>query len=240
MSQERPTPRLLLVEDDPVSQGFLAEALAGLPARVDVAADIAGALAHARAASHALWIVDAHLPDGDGADCLIQLRQLAATPALAVTAGASRQEMDALCAAGYLEVLQKPVGIALLQGSVRRLLGDRSGSLRVREPGPGKLLVWDEERALAAIGGNRDSLLALRKLFLDELPGLRGQVDAARARNDPQAMAALLHKLKASTGFVGAMRLNDAVSRLEQAPLDDDALLRFGFAVDDVLASNQG
>jgi DNA-binding response OmpR family regulator len=235
MSHERSPTRLLLVEDDPISRSFLSEALSALPAQVDCAQDIAGALRLAGEHRHALWLIDAHLPDGEGGDCIKALRGLRGVPvpALAITAGVSREELDELCATGFVEVLLKPVSIALLQATVRRLLGEKSDS--VREPGGGKLPVWDEARALAAIGGNRDSLQALRKLFLDELPALHQQMDDARSSGDVQSMQAVLHKLKAGCGFVGAARLAQAVTALAHDPLDADGWRRFGFAASDAL-----
>lgn len=236
MSQERRPPRLLLVEDDAVSRSFLSEALAALPSQVDAARDIAQALRLAEANPHALWLIDAHLPDGDGSDCLKALRRLHDVPALAVTAGASREELDRLCSSGFVEVLLKPVSIALLQATVQRLLGKPLHS--VHEPSRGGLPVWDEARALAAIGGNLSSLQALRKLFLDELPALRGQLADARAAEDFASMQAILHKLKAGCGFVGAARMAQAVSALAQDPGDADAWRRFEFGADDALAWN--
>lgn len=227
--------RLLLVEDDETSRYFIAEALRGLPAIVDEAADIAQALQLATASRHDLWLVDAHLPDGDGADCLQALRRLQLAPALAITAGASREELDQLCSCGYLEVLLKPVSIALLQATVLRLLGR---TLPYSSPmAHDKAPSWDEERASAAIGGNHGSMLALRRIFLEELPLLRTQVLAAHASRDGAALGAVLHKLKASCGFVGAARLLQAVLALDHAP-DDDTLARdFANAVEDTLAS---
>jgi DNA-binding response OmpR family regulator len=237
-------PGLLLIEDDATSAAFLGEALASLPAQVDVAGDIAQACALARAKPHSLWLVDAHLPDGGGLDCLRALRAVHAgggrdTPALAITAGAPREELDALCAGGFLEVLLKPVSIGLLHATVRRLLGDAGG---VAEPaaafvGGGKLPVWERDRALAAIGGNAGSLAKLRSLFLQELPLQRDQLQQAQAGNDAGAIAALLHKLRASCGFVGAARLARAVEALSRAPLDAAALRDFGHAVDDTLGA---
>jgi HPt (histidine-containing phosphotransfer) domain-containing protein len=160
------------------------------------------------------------------------------TPALAITAGAPREELDALCAGGFLEVLMKPVSVALLHGTVRRLLGDPA--TRTSAPPAGKLPVWDEARALAAIGGNRDSLLALRRLFLDELPAVREQLSRAQATGDAASVAALLHKLRASCGFAGAARLAQAVEALAGAPLDPGALQQFGFAAEDALATGLG
>lgn len=236
MSHERHLPRLLLVEDDPVSRSFLGEALAALPAQVDSAEDIAQALRLAGAGPHALWLIDAHLPDGDGGDCLQALRLLRDVPALAITAGASREELDDLCRSGFVEVLLKPISIALLLTTVRRLLGEQVDS--VREPSGATLPVWDEARALSAIGGSHSSLQALRKIFLDELPELRGQLAHARAAQDIQSMQAVLHKLKAGCGFVGAARLSQSVSELTRNPGDADAWRRFEFGADDALAWN--
>jgi CheY-like chemotaxis protein/HPt (histidine-containing phosphotransfer) domain-containing protein len=233
--------RLLLVEDDSVSAAFLAEALAGLPAIVDVAGGIAEALALARRTPHALWLVDAHLPDGDGLDCLRALRALGDTPALALTAGATRAELDALCAGGYLEVLMKPVAIALLQGTVRRLLGAPVAE-RIAEPADapasgGKLPTWEDASALAAIGGNAASLAKLRRMFLEELPAMQAQLAAAQAAGDAPAVHALVHKLRASCGFVGAARLRAAVELLARAPLEAPAMRAFDFAAEDSRAS---
>lgn len=237
-------PSLLLVEDDATSAAFLAEALASLPAQVEVAGDIAQACAFASAKPHSLWLVDAHLPDGGGLDCLRALRAVYAgsardTPALAITAGAPREELDALCAGGFLEVLMKPVAIALLHATVRRMLGAPGA---VAEPpaafvGGGKLPVWEQEHALAAIGGNAGSLAKLRNLFLQELPLQRDQLQQAQTSHDADAIAALVHKLRASCGFVGAARLARAVDALSRAPFDAAALRDFGHAVEDTLAA---
>jgi CheY-like chemotaxis protein len=233
MSQYAAPPRLLLVEDDPISMAFLLEALRTLPAQVDAASDIAQAVHLAQRHRHALWLVDAHLPDGSGSDCLAALRAIADTPALAITAGVPRQQLDELCASGFLEVLLKPMAIDLLQGTVRRLLAGR-GEM-VREP-TGKLPVWDEAQALAAIGGNPANLRALRRMFLDELPAQRQQLLRAREAGDAPAIAALLHKMLAGCAFVGAARLRQAIEQLAQAPMDAAAWQRFGFAADDALA----
>ena len=237
-------PHLLLVEDDAVSAAFLAEALRALPARVDVAGSIAEALALATA-PYAMWLVDAHLPDGDGLDCLRALRRSRALPAqaLALTAGAPRAELDALCAGGYLEVLMKPVSVALLQGTVRRLLGlasARIGEDSLRLAVGGKLPCWEDARALAAIGGNRESLRKLRALFLVELPAMGAALEAAQSAGDDDAVRALVHKLRASCGFVGATRVGAAVESLSALPLDASALRDFRFAAADTSEAEPG
>lgn len=230
--------RLLLVEDDEVSRAFLSAALASLPAQVDAVASLAGAMQSVAAAVHDLWLVDAHLPDGDGVLALAQLRSIRpGVAAIAVTAADERDVFDRLCAAGYLEVLQKPVAVAVLLGAVRRGLGQAPHApLAVRE----KLPAWDEDQALRAVGGRQEALLALRALFLDELPRQRDAAMAAVNAGDITALQAVLHKLKASAGFVGAARFLDAVAAWSSAPTDPRRRQAFDDAVDDQLtATNQ-
>lgn len=207
-------PRLLLVEDDPVSRQFLVEALSSLPARVDSAETVAEADAEAGRNDHALWLLDANLPDGDGESLLRRLRTRADTPALALTADADTARRNRLLAAGFAAVLHKPLSARALRAAVR-----------ARIAGATDVDVWDRTQALRATGGRQDFADRLRDLFLAELPAQRQQVLDALAAGSPAVAAEQLHRLKASCGFVGASRLLAAVCALGD-DLDDEALRR--------------
>jgi CheY-like chemotaxis protein len=234
-------PRLLLVEDDPISRQFLVEALRPMPATVDAAASVAEACAIAMNSRHALWLIDAHLPDGDGIECLRRLRELSpTTTAVSITAETDRGLLDRLIAAGFIEVLAKPISLQALQGNVRRLAGLANQATYARDTTAtatcGKLPCWDETAALAALNGDRASLEALRGLFLAELPDTCRQLEAAAADADGERVRAILHRLKASCAFVGAARLADAVRALSEMPLDVRRLQLLGFAAADLAA----
>lgn len=242
-----PLPRLLLLEDDPVSAAFLASALEALPARVDVAASLAEA--RRRADGCDLWLFDAHLPDGDGASLLAELRARGLrTPALAHTAEARREPLDALIAAGFDEVLLKPLSVAALQACVRRALGDPDGSAPIGMPREApvcgiagidaKFPVWNDDVALRALNGSPAHVAAMRGLFLQELPTAAGCVIAGARLGDVAAIRAELHRLQASCGFVGAARMAAAVDALRARPGDGEALARFEAAVQDTLAAS--
>ncbi|MBW8849805.1 MAG: response regulator [Xanthomonadales bacterium] len=255
----------MLLEDDPVSAAFLASALEALPARVDVAGSLAEA--RRRADGCDLWLFDAHLPDGDGASLLAELRACGLrTPALAHTAETRREPLDALIAAGFDAVLLKPLSVAALQAGVRRALGDPDGSTpagmppetpieasleppleaplepparRIAGVGVGaKLPVWDDAVALRALNGSRAHVAAMRGLFLQELPTAAGCVIADARLGDVAAIRAQLHRLQASCGFVGAARMAAAVDALRARPGDGEALARFEAAVQDTLAAS--
>jgi DNA-binding response OmpR family regulator len=204
--------KLLLLEDDPVSRAFLCEVLSAAPAVVDCAETCAGAETFAKGGEHALWIFDANLPDGNGADLLQRLRALGlGTPAMALTAESCRERLDELSAAGFREVLQKPIAANVLIAAIHRLAaGMHSNEL----PNSLSPVLWDEAQALAAVGGRPESALALRKLFLDELPGQVASIRTAFVASDHAEVRHHLHRLKASCGFVGASRLLVTVNRL--------------------------
>ena len=230
-----PKPRILLVEDDPVSRAFLAAAVAGLPATVDEAASIAEALALALDGDHDLFLIDANLPDGRGAELLRELRTHAHVPALAHTAAARRSDLDALIEAGFVEALIKPLGAAQLQQAIVRALQGRPASATVIPAGCGKLPVWDHEAALAAVNGLQPQAMQLRALFLAELPAQRDAVVAAASAGEVAKLLAQLHRLQGSCGFVGAARLSAAVRALRDAPGSGVTLENFVHAASDTL-----
>jgi CheY-like chemotaxis protein len=227
--------RLLLVEDDAVSRGFLTHALESLPVTVVVAvADAAQALAMAREQAHALWLLDANLPDASGEQLLRDLRALRPNvPALCLTAEVHPERLARLRASGFVEVLQKPLAIARLQAAVLRALGASRSNDNGDQP------IWDDAQALRALGGNTTAMRAMRALFVAELLTQSEVILAALATGDEQAARAELHRLKASCGFTGSARLLDAVRSLSEAPHDPLCAERFRLRVAAALAVGQ-
>jgi CheY-like chemotaxis protein/HPt (histidine-containing phosphotransfer) domain-containing protein len=230
-------PRLLLVEDDPASRMFMAAIIAGLPADVDSADSVGAAFGLATTREYALWLIDARLPDGNGIDLLAKLRrQGRSTPALAHTASRDPDDHAALAAAGFLATLIKPFAAHALREAIASTLGDATAAAAPEATTPDRLLpLWDDDSALAAMNGNREHVAALRALFLAELPSQRSAALAALGQGDFGAARDTLHRLKASCGFVGALRLKSAVERLDAAPGDSARADEFSEIVDRTL-----
>jgi len=235
------TARILLVEDDPTTATFLATAARGVPAEVEVADSCAAALVLAGPRDrHDLWLVDANLPDGDGIGLLASLRARGLrVPALAHTATRDADALAALRAAGFRDVLVKPMPVDALQAAVRGAL-----ALRIRDAAPVAMAhpgesaaAWDDASALAALNGERAHVDGLRKLFVAELPAACDSVHDAAQAGDVEAMRAALHRLRASCGFVGATALASAVAGLQQAPGSAQALALFARVAQDTLSS---
>jgi CheY-like chemotaxis protein len=232
-------PRILLVEDDPVSRAFLTAAAEGLPADVEAVDSCAAALDASAAAAFDLWLIDANLPDGSGAGLLAALRDTAAsTQGLAHTASRDPCEHDALLAAGFTEVLVKPLPMIALRAAICRALGY---DLALADGEPrlcAKLPQWDDAAALSALKGEQAHVAALRRLFLDELPAQRHVVENALAHGDAVRAARILHMLRASCGFVGAARLGETARVLEGDLRSEFALERFQQAANELLQAD--
>lgn len=219
-------PRLLLLEDDAVCAAFLCEALRSLPADIDHAPDLAAARRLADS-GHSLWLFDARLPDGYGAELLAELHARGLqVPALALTADDDPAVLQQLEGSGFVKALSKPLTKAVLQDAVRECLAGAS------------VLPWDDTVARTALGGDPAAVRALRQLFVQELPAQMREVQAAFDRGNAAALREHLHRLKAGCGFVGAMRLLAAVRALHSAPADAAELERFRACAGELLAGS--
>lgn len=228
-SQPQSRPRLLLVEDDPISSGFLRIALEALPAEVDCCDSLAAALRLATERRYDLALIDARLPDGNGADLLDAMRRAdLQLPALAHTAELSPGTRHTLYAAGFIDVLVKPISADRLRQAVRSSLTQERITTQDAAQAQQD---WDEHAAMLALNGQRGHLNALRALFLTELPATGEAIESALRTGDIPELRNHLHRLQASCGFVGAARLAAAVRRLRDAPQSPERREQFRKAI---------
>ncbi len=218
--------RILIADDNPLSLRFLADALESLGLACTLAPDGTQALARAQAQAFDILLLDARMPGLGGIDVLKAIRS---TPgpsrhalALASTASTDAAQATTLTAAGFTEVIVKPVTVATLRAQLARHL-----------PLPETSLVLDDAQALRAAGGSDAVVSSLRHLFADELDALPAEFETLAANQNPAALRERLHRLDASAGFCGAPLLLDATARL-RAALDGVAWPQA--ALDDFLA----
>ena len=220
----------LLVEDDPVSRAFLADALAALGWKVSACANVSPALQHARSHAFDVFVFDRNLPEGSGEALLAAIRADAASPshqtkALALTAEPDPSLHVALRAMGFDAVATKPIALDALAGALESL-GFAAEKNVAATPSAlameafAQVPIWDDAAGLRAVGGNAKSLATLRDMLKKELPIQCARIETALP-DDPAAACAELHKLRAACGFTGAAQLAQAVSEL-------DAILKAG------------
>lgn len=209
--------RVMLIEDDEISLRFIAEALALLPVQVDECCNFTEAKVLLESSFYQLIISDIHLPDGN------LLHEVQFFPQqimkIATSAEINPNITSRLKEAGIDVVLSKPMSIATLHQTVRQLLG-------LKLPTNKECVLWDDQKALSTLGDNKESLKSLKNLFKVELPQMLLQINTEFKNSNHTKIVDILHKLKASCGFLGANKLLTECYCFE-SNINSDSLVQF-------------
>ncbi len=187
--------QLLLVEDELEIQGFLKVSLADAGYVVDTAGDGKTAEGLAAAKTYDVLVVDLGLPDQDGIDLILRLRQMGvSSPVLILSARRSVDDRVRGLEQGGDDYLTKPFALAELLARLRNLLKRKAAATT----GPTVLRVGDLELDLLKRRASRgDEVLSLspqefvlleylcrhagrvvtRSMLLSEVWGMRIQPD---------------------------------------------------------------
>jgi DNA-binding response OmpR family regulator len=211
---------ILVADDDPVSLQFLVAALRELGCKAEGVGSGSEVQAACGRASFDLLLLDRRMPDLGGAALLRTLRQHGcATTAIAISAELDPAMRAELAGAGYADAVTKPIGVehltALLCAHLPqwRYPPEGSGATSADAP-PGRTppsALLEDDQALVSVGGDTQTVAALRGLFAKELETMLPRVAAMTTSE----LGEWLHRLRASCRYCGAARLLGAAERLE-------------------------
>lgn len=187
--------RLLLVEDEPEIQAFLQRSLEEAGYQVEAAGDGRTAERLAIESSHDVLVVDLGLPDQDGINLILRLRQLGLTaPVLILSARRSVDDRVRGLEQGGDDYLTKPFALAELLARLRNLVKRNNSSngtatclrvldleldlLRREASRSGKILnLTPQEFVLLEYLCRNAGRVVTRSMILDEVWGMRIQPD---------------------------------------------------------------
>ena len=213
---------ILLIEDDDISRAYLGEAIGRLPMQWQACASLREARDALLRDRFDLIVSDCNLPDGDLFSAIGEFPP--GVPVLALSAELDAATRARLLAAGATEAMAKPMPVGDLHAAVLRLCGLDAAPL------------WNADKALRALAQNPQAVASLKTLFQAEVPAMSAAVRAALDVGDLKTLGDVLHKLKASCGFLGAERLLAECRALEADP-GPDALARFEQVCAETLAA---
>jgi PAS domain S-box-containing protein len=225
--------RILVAEDNEMNRLVTRAVLTAAGAEVETVNDGAEAVFLLRALPFDLVLMDLQMPGMDGYHAARQIRgelgmPSGTLPILALTASATIDERRQIEAAGMDDLILKPCEPTLLKRRIAAHInreGMAGGSARPATPG--RIAAFDPVRLRDSTLGDRAFARELAEIFERTTPPLLDQLEEAltgpaRGRD----VAALMHRLKASAGAVGATALQhgaaalEAAAALEGAPLD--------------------
>ncbi|MBT2187882.1 winged helix-turn-helix domain-containing protein [Sphingobium nicotianae] len=205
--------RLLVIEDNERLAALIAEGLAGLGYRSDIAHSLADADAALAVAAFDVIVLDLGLPDGDGLDWLRARQPAGEPPALILTARGGLEDRVNGLDAGADDYLVKPFSVEELAARLRALLR-RPG--RRAEPVLKVGSIKYDSTSRSASVDDRPLDLARREADLLELLLRRaGQVVRRRSIEDalyrldeavtPNALEAIVSRLRRKLDDAGAV-----------------------------------
>ena len=164
-------------------------------------------------------LMDIQMPVMDGFQTTAALRAMEQTrhrhvPIIAMTAHAMAGDRERCLAAGMDEYPSKPFRVNDLLGLLGRFHP-------VSPPATAESLratadkIIDREGALGLVEGDRELLLKVTSLVLEDLPKLLADIRAALAQQDCATLERAAHTLKSSIRYFGAQAAAEAALRLE-------------------------
>jgi signal transduction histidine kinase/CheY-like chemotaxis protein/HPt (histidine-containing phosphotransfer) domain-containing protein len=218
---ELPERRLhvLLAEDNAVNQRLAASLLERRGHKVTIAANGREALAAVGAQTFDLVLMDVQMPEMGGFEATAAIRALEAErqaghlPIVAMTAHAMKGDRERCLAAGMDEYLTKPLDRHHLCTLVERMAGGAPAGA------PHEELLTVPMEVLARVGGDRELLAEISRLFVDDAPRHLEKIREALDAHDGEALRRAAHGFKGAAanfdaeGVVAAARALEEIGR---------------------------
>ncbi|MBE1284549.1 MAG: response regulator [Rhodobacteraceae bacterium] len=205
--------KVLVVEDNEINRTLLVEMLRSQGHEVSEACEGLDGVTQAAAREFDVILMDISMPKMDGITALQKIRKEGAnkaTPVLALTAHAAREDHARFQSAGFADVLTKPFSTTRLVDAMRQASEGRGINSSATEPNASPAFLLDMAQMLG-----RDRTDQFLNRFADELDvflsdlGNRQEMDAS-FRNEA-------HRLAGSAAFLGFSSLQKALNGLETA-----------------------
>ncbi|WP_287966404.1 response regulator [Diaphorobacter sp.] len=212
--------RVLVLEDDPAIQRFIALTLMGQDLELLPCNTLASARTVLTAAPVQLLLMDLTLPDGSGLELLHWLREPRAAGALAAKVVVFSGGVDTLAsqqphALGVWRVLHKPSSVPALLGCVQEAL-EATPPAGGTDEGLDSLDVAGDP-AVEFFAGNRALYAAYRTACVARFAQDVEQADEALRTGDVQSLRRVVHNLKSVLRMLGHGALSARAAAIEEA-----------------------
>ncbi|MDW7656321.1 MAG: response regulator, partial [Bacillota bacterium] len=232
-------PCVLLVEDNQTNQ-LIAQSLlrqAGIESIIAENGKVAVALYQKHHFDIELILMDLHMPEMNGYEAAQAIRKLSAdVPIVAMTADVIQGVREKCEQSGIRHYLSKPFDPEIFIRTVKELLPEKADNLSIVKVGAGDAdkegagaqnsLLWDQTAGLRNMGGDAEVFSQVLKEYLHENRSIIDNLSQAVLEQRYDAAAQIVHKVKSSSGSIGARILYELSVELQKALIDrsEDAI----------------
>ena len=217
--------RLLIADDDPVSQLVLTRQLEARGYAVDIASNGREAIDLYAGESYRAIFMDCQMPEVNGYDATAAIRAEEAederTPIIGMTASVRESDREQCFLSGMDDYVAKPLDQSTLDAALaRRLPVLEERGARDRDDSPTLPILDSNSRLTDVFRHNNESRGYLIGVFIEESRARIDQLAAAEALGDSTLMQRLSHALKGTAGAVGARALEQVCAAVQGAVTD--------------------
>lgn len=222
---------ILLAEDNPVNQKVAVSILKKEGFNVTVANNGKEVISLLEKDKFDLVLMDVHMPEMDGLEATKIIREKGInTPIVALTANAFEEDRKRCLEAGMDAYLSKPIRIGELFNVISELFKDKGQSVSEtdRENGKTGLEKKDDvaekdmnqpeidiKKALEVVGGDKELLNELLKMFLKDCPEKIKKLEQAIKNKDFKTVQETAHNLKGASGNLALTKIHELCLGLE-------------------------
>lgn len=214
---------LLLVEDNKVNQFLAKQLLSRMGFVVDIAGSGKAALEQLAKKSFDIILMDVQMPGMNGYELCEHIRTqltppLNRIPIIAVTAYASTQEKQKALGLGMSDYVTKPYSPQELLTVILKYVKKETPHVQKSES---RNISLKDKSDLAKnlfllMGGSKDDVIRLIKLFLEQVPPLNAKLDECIKKKDWDATFQTAHKLKSSIKLLKIEELSNSITNIEE------------------------
>lgn len=225
--------KLLLVEDNEINRQVARELLESMGIQTELAVNGREAVERIREEHFNLVFMDIQMPEMDGYQATRIIRKTPGKeklPIIAMTAHAMTGDRERCLEVGMNDHIAKPLDPSELRTVVGRWLDTVTltpASLTQAEDAQGSSSVLpgiQQAQGLSRVRNKRELYRSLLVSFYQDHQGDRAKLQDALAEGHWQSARFIVHNLKGTAGNLGAVRLQDAAGRIEQALREQSAL----------------
>lgn len=237
--------KILLVEDNPMNAKLALIFLKRQQHHVVHVVNGKEALEQLKKESFDLILMDLEMPEMDGYEASYRIRHDQSgsfnqnIPIFAMTAHTLPEYIEKIFQSGMDDYITKPLSLHQLARLLAKIniptngLEDTNTSeARHNQPDPpespdiGKIL--NQEAALKRLDWDMDLFHRFCRMFLTEIPGIKGKLRLALSKGDFAALRKHAHYLKGSAAMIGAEHITHYAAHLEKASQEDRDMEKAG------------
>lgn len=248
---------VLLVEDNDINRLYAKSILKKWQCRTDTAENGLVAIEKIKTNSYDVILMDIQMPVMDGYEATRKIRVMGAPmkdlPIIALTANATKADIDKCLAAGMNDYLAKPFTPDDLFGKLFDDLKITPLTTPVQDAAKakaGKKTSYDLEYLKEVSGNNAEFIQEMIQTFLSSFPQVLDDMNNALASNDWHKISRLAHQIKPSLTLMGLELLRKKVlfieenckmqTQLEEMPAAIQEFTRQGYQAVEELTTHGG